>query len=213
MFPFGNLGRVAAGKTGDASRSEHCGARSPVVRAVAGRALAGVLLRLSQRCARELCDLVVDPPPAASADVRGRHVAENIESAQPVQVVVDDRCAIAALPAQVGQRCPRSCRAEARCRGMLPCRGAAAVSRRCRTRRCSGRGGPPGGSTAPATRRAHRVRRASAVTSPCACGAAPTLGVPCGSAGPASCRSRGSPSRSTRAWSVAPRRRPSHPRA
>ncbi len=41
----------------------------------------------------ELCDFVVDPPAAASADVRGRHVAENVMSAEPVQVVADGRCA------------------------------------------------------------------------------------------------------------------------
>jgi hypothetical protein len=70
----------------------------------AGSALAGRALRLSQRCARELGDFVPDPPPLACAGMRGCQVAENIKRWQPVEVGGGDRCAIAALPAQVVER-------------------------------------------------------------------------------------------------------------
>jgi hypothetical protein len=107
MFPFGNLSSDAVHRAGDAPDREH-GAAQGQARARSARELTGSLpgalavvpLRLSQRCARELCDFAVDPPTVASAEVRGRHVAENIKRAQLVQVVVDDGCAIVALPAK-----------------------------------------------------------------------------------------------------------------
>jgi hypothetical protein len=55
----------------------------------AGGDLAVVPFQLSRRCARELCDFASDPPPVASADVRGRHVAENIVSCRRRHEVIN----------------------------------------------------------------------------------------------------------------------------